>query len=249
MPEERMSGEAEERSDPPPPVDGPKSRGSEEPTPRFRLIVALLIAAVSLAGAGVAWSASIAFIRSSDLDQQALQEFLLRQQILTNGRAVVGEELRRLSTFQEQIQSQRILSEQAERFRESQPDVAAILDAQAQGEAALARTTAYYFFAAFPQVGPDGTVTYDREQALNNLLSRYVIYQQLHPEETAAEADRADAKARKVIGIGVVFVAALFFLTLAQLARSRIRYPFAGLGTLALVAGSVLLVLVETSKL
>jgi hypothetical protein len=80
---------------------------------------------------------------------------------------------------------------------------------------------------------------------MNNLLSRYTIYQQLRPQETAAAADEADAKARNTIGVGVIFVAALFFLTVAQVARSRIRYPFAGLGTVALVAGGVLWFVVE----
>ena len=148
---------------------------STEPSPTFRLVVAVLIAAVSLLGAGVAWSASVSSNHSSDLNQQAQQEFLLRHQILTSAQAAVGEELRKVGAFQEQITAERILRQQADRFRQTQPDVAAILDEQAQGQAALARTTAASFFAAFPTVGPDGTVSYDRRQAVNNLLAQYVL--------------------------------------------------------------------------
>jgi hypothetical protein len=155
-----------------------------------------------------------------------------------------------VGTFQEQISAERILRQQANRFRKTQPDVAAILDEQAQGQAALARTTGYYFFAAFPQVGPDGSVTYDRKQAIQNLLSQYVVYQQLHPNETQARANREDSKYRRTVAVGIVFVLALFCLTIAEIgARPRLRYPFAAAGTLALVAGAVLWPLVETGTL
>jgi hypothetical protein len=206
----------------------------------FRLAVAGLIALVSVLGAGVAWSASKSSNRSSDLNQQAQQEFLLRHQILTSAQAVVGEELRRVGTFQEQINAERILREQAIRYRKSQPDVAAILDAQAQGQAALARTTGYYFFAAFPTVGADGRVSYDRRQAVRNLLTQYVVYQQLHPNETQAAANREDRKYRRSVAVGIVFVLALFCLTIAEIGARRLRYPFAAVGALALISGCVL---------
>ena len=221
----------------------------DEPSARFRLVVALLIGVVSILGASVAYSASVSSSRSSNLDQQAQQEFLLREQILTSARAAIGEELRRVSTFQEQILSERVLREQAKRFKVSQPDVAQILEQQAQGAKALARTTGYFFFATFPTVAKDGTVSYDREQAVNNLLSRYVIYQQLHPKQTAADADEADSQTRKKIGVGIVFVLALVFLTIAELIGRRFRYPSAALGVAALAAGIVLWGLVEGSVL
>jgi hypothetical protein len=227
--------------------EGASANGQASPT--FRLVVGVLIAAVSILGAGVAWSASISSTRSSDLNQQAQQEFLLRQQILTCALAAVGEELRRVASYQEQVTAERILRQQADRLRKTNPDVSAILDQQAQGQAALARSTGYFFFAASPQVDTDGTVTYDRRQAVNNLLSQYVIYQQLHPKATQAEANAEDAKYRHLVAVGIVFVLALFFLTVAEIGTGRIRYPFAAAGTLALVAGAVLWPLVQTGTL
>lgn len=221
----------------------------DEPSSTFRLAVALLIVLVSVLGAGVAWSAARSSSRSSDLDQQAQQEFLLREQILTSARAAVGEELRWVGTFQEEILSQRILREQAARYRSSDPSVAAILSAQAQGEAALARTTGYFFFATFPSISADGSIGYDQQQAVDNLLSQYVVYQQLHPVQTAAAADRADSKSGHLIGVGVILVSALFFLTLAEIGVRRARYPFAGLGVAALIAACVLWGLVASSGL
>lgn len=239
----------EDAPPPEPPPPDPAPLAPNEPPPRFRLAVAGLIALVSIVGAGVAWSASTASTDSSDLDQQAQQEFLLREQILTSARAAVGEELRRVGSFQEQVSSERILREQAKRFRISDPQVAGILDQQAQGAAALARTTGYFFFAAFPTVGADGSVTYNPDQAINNLLSRYTIYQQLQPEATAADADEADKKSKRIVGIGVILVAALFLLTLAEIAGRRSRFVLAAAGIAALAAGCVLWGLVEGSAL
>jgi hypothetical protein len=222
----------------------------DDVSPRFRLAVGALIVLVSILGAGVAWSASTSSTRSSDLNQLAQQEFLLRNQILTSAQAAVGEDLRRVGAFQAQVSAERILRQQAERFRESNPDVAAILDEQAQGQAALARTTGSLFFAAAPQVSTDGTVSYDRRQAIDNLLAQYVVYQQLHPGATQAAANDEDAKYRRTVAVGIVLGLALFFLTLAEiLGVRRLRYAFATAGALALLAGCVLWPLVETRVL
>jgi hypothetical protein len=226
-----------------PPLGGPPAK-SGPPTKRYVLTVALLIVVASLAGAGVAWSASVSSTKASDLDQLAQQQFLEQQQILTSGGADVAEELRRVGTFQQQIASQRYFAEQAQALAAKYPQLAAQFASEAQGQSALARNTAALFFATFPQISPDGTVTYDRQQALNNLLGRYVIYQQLHPEQIQAQAADEHTKAGRIVGVGIILVAALFFLTLAQVARSRTRHGFLVVGTAILIAGLVLWVVV-----
>jgi hypothetical protein len=122
------------------------------------------------------------------------------------------------------------------------------LVAEAQGQAALARNTGALFFANAPTVSPDGTVGYDRRQALDNLLSQYVVYQQLHPATTQAEAARAHTKTTRMVAVGMVLVGALFFLTLAQVARTRRRHGFLAMGTCSLVAGLVLWILVAVGS-
>jgi hypothetical protein len=215
----------------------------------FRLVVAVLIVIASCLGAGVAWGASLASTHSSDLDQAARQQFLLQHQILTSARATVGEELRRVVTYQEEIASQRILEQQAARYRLSSPSVAGILAQQAQGQAALARTTSALFFATTPTVSANGTVIYDRKQALANVLAQSVDYQQLHPALTQAAADHADRKYRDLVAVGVLIVASLFFLTIAEIGVRRVRLTFAVLGSIMLLAGAVLWPLAETSLL
>lgn len=227
----------------PPAADPPAavaSSGTAGPTPRYRMMVAALIVVASLAGAGVAWSASVSSTKASDLDQLAQQQFLEQQQILTSGGADVTEELRRVTTFQQEIVAQKYFTEQAQALAQKYPALAAQLASEAQGQAALARNTGALFFAAFPQVASDGTVTYDRQQALNNLLGRYVIYQQLHPDVIQAQAADEHTKSGQIVGVGIVLVAALFFLTLAQVARTRSRHAFLVAGTAVLGVGLVL---------
>ena len=96
----------------------------------------------------------------------------------------------------------------------------------------------------------DGTVSYDRRQAINNLLTQYVVYQQLHPAATQTAANDEEAKYQRIVAVGIVFVLALFLLTLAEiLGISRLRYSFAAAGVLALITGCVLWPLVETGAL
>ena len=228
----------------PPPAATGSGKGSKGPTSRYRLIVALLIVVASLAGAGVAWSASVSSTRASDLDQLSQQQFLEQQQILTSGRADIAEELRRVGTYQQQLQAEQFFDQQSKALAAKYPSLAAQLAAEAQGQASLARNTQALFFAAAPQVSSNGTVSYDRTQALNNLISQYVIYQQLHPEQIQAAAAKEHTKSGRIVGVGIILVAALFFLTLAQVAKSRTRHAFLVAGTAVLIVGLVLWVVV-----
>ncbi len=220
---------------PPPPVEG-----APAPSSRYKMVVALLIVVASLAGAGVAWSASVSSTRASDLDQVAQQQFLEQQQILTSGRADIAEELRRVGTFQQELQSEQFFDQQSKALAQRYPALAAQLASEAQGQASLARNTGALFFANTPQISPDGTVTYDQRRALNNLISQYVIYQQLHPEQIQAESASEHTKSGHIVGVGIILVAALFFLTLAQVARTRSRHAFLVAGTVVLIVGLVL---------
>lgn len=242
------SNASEPRADPDhPPAEPPavETRGPDH----FGFRVALLIVAASLAGAGVAFSVSNASSTAADLDQRARQQALQKQQLLTGRQSQVGEELRLTGAYQELVLTRKLLQEQADRVRAANPVLANVLDQEAQGLDALARSTGAGFRAASPEVEADGTVRYDRARALANLLSQDLNYQELHPEQTAREADEAHDRAIRLVGVGIVFALALFFLTLAQLARPGRRLPLAGAGALAIGAGAVLWALVERGPL
>ena len=236
---------------------GDGDRASDSVTPdagtagrdRFGFAIALLIVLASLAGAVVAFSVSNNSSVAGDLDHRAQQQFLQKQQLLTGRQSQVGEELRLTGVYQELVLTRRLLAQQADGVRDRNPTLANALDQEAQGLDALARSTGAGFRAASPEVATDGTVRYRTREALANLLAQDLNYQELHPVETMREADAAHDKAVRLVGVGVVFALALFFLTLAQLTRPGRRVAFATAGSLSIVAGAVLWGLVEAGPL
>ena len=216
---------------------------------RFGFAIALLIVVTSLAGAVVAFSVSNNSSVAGDLDHRAQQQFLQKQQLLTGRQSQVGEELRLTGVYQELVLTRRLLAEQADRVRARNPTLANALDQEAQGLDALARSTGAGFRAASPEVATDGTVRYRTREALANLLAQDLNYQELHPENTMREADAAHDKAVRLVGVGVVFALALFFLTLAQLTRPGRRVAFAVAGTTSIAAGAVVWGLIEAGPL
>ncbi|MFN2469385.1 MAG: hypothetical protein ABR521_14800 [Gaiellaceae bacterium] len=231
----------------PPPPEGPAA-GAPDPD-RFGFRVALMIVAASLAGAGVAFSVSNNSSTAADLEQRAQQQSLQKQQLLTGRQSQVGEELRLAGAYQELSVKHRLLRQQANRVRARDPLLANVLEQEAQGLEALARATGAAFRAGSPQIGRDGTVRYDQEAALANLLAQDLNYQELHPEQTEREAADFREKALRLVGVGIVFAFSLFFLTLAQLSRPSRRLLFAGAGGLAILAGATLWALVEKGPL
>lgn len=254
--EEREEGESREREEWVRPESAPVPPRFEDAQPpprsgadRFGLRIALLIVLASLGGAAVTFSVSNNSSAASDLDQRAQQEFLQKEQLLTGRESQVGEELRLAGAFQELVLTQRLLRQQADQVRADDPVLANVLDQEAQALEALARSTGAVFRAAFPEVREDGTVAYDRGAALANLLAQDLNYQELHPEQRAAAADTVQAKTLQLVGVGIVFALALFFLTLAQLSRAGRRGALTAVGALVILAGAVLWALVETGPL
>ena len=226
---------------PPPPESSP-----EHPRDRFRIRVAALIAIVSIAGAVVAWRASVSSIHAAALDQEAEQQLLQQQQREALLKGQVANDLVVFARYQEHVRAWRLLAAKADDVRKGDPDLANSFDTQAQGELALARTIRPYFQAGTPDFGDaSGAVVYDPQFVLRNLVGSDPQLAVLHPEETFEEAHAAHTKVVDLIAIVALLIAAVFLLTLAQFARRRIRMVFAGAGVLVALSGVVLLTLVE----
>jgi hypothetical protein len=75
---------------------------------------------------------------------------------------------------------------------------------------------------------------------LTNLKEGDVELRELTSERNVANAERADSRALNLIGVAAIVISALFFLTVAQVSRSRPRVQqmfFAAGGVLVLVGG------------
>lgn len=198
---------------------------------RFRTFVAIGIAIVSILGAVVAFTGTLAEQDARRLDQQGLQDASTQQQIITNLHATVLQDQRNLAPYQEDIKAADILQSQASTLDSSDPASAARLRAQAQSYLVLARTRLSLFQAALPDPGASGKpVQYDPQAALQRLENRNGQLAELRPEATLSQAESKHGQSVNLVGLVTLFIAALLFLTLAQFTRPSIRRLFAGAG-------------------
>ena len=208
---------------------------------RSGALLALLIGFASVFSAVLAWRASLASIDSSRYESLAVQEAARRNQLERLAEGTVDQDERFVIIFQEHALAARELQAQADELRPTDPTQADILDLEAQAHLALARATQPYFLGAGGiALGDDGTALYDREFVLTNLREGDVELRELSTERNVANAERADARALNLIGVAAIVISALFFLTVAQVSRSRPRVQqmfFAAGGALVLVGG------------
>lgn len=210
----------------------------DEPEDRFRTFVAIAIAVVSILGAIVAFTGTLAAQSASQLDETGIEDTANQQQIITNLSATVEEDVRNLAPYQEDVKAAGILQSQAATLQSSDPSAAALLQAQAQSYQVLARAQSAFFRGEMPGPGStNGPVNYDPRFALNVLENRDSQLSQLKPDATIAQADSKHSQSVNLVGLVTLFIAALLFLTLAQFTRPAIRRVFAAAGgIIALVA-------------
>jgi hypothetical protein len=218
---------------------------TREPEDRFRTWVAIGIAIVSILGAVVAFTGTLAGQTARQLDQSGIEDTSRQQQIITDLSGTVEEDLRNLAPYQEAIKAAGVLQSQAATLSSSNPSAAAQLRNQAESYLVLARTRAQFFRGAFPAPGPsDGPVQYDPKAALQRLQNQNEQLSELRPAATIAQADAKHAQGVNLVGLVTLFIAALLFLTLAQFTRPAIRRVFAGAGAFTAALAVVLWIVV-----
>jgi hypothetical protein len=226
-------------------VEAAVAEGDGEGRPRkpwtFARTVAILITVVSIMGAIVAWRSSIVATNASNGDQQATQDLVRQQQIKVQVQAQVDQDLRLFPRYLGHLRAWRTLGAQSDAQKASNPDLATTLSEQASDELSLART----LYQALIVRPPFGSETYDEAAAVKFLDGYHPELHGLDPAATAQQAVEEHDKGVRLVGITALFIASLFFLTLAQVARLSVRRFFATAGVLVLLAGMILFLVVE----
>jgi len=231
---------------PPPASHAPRSKASSGTADAFTNAVAVLIAVVSIVSAIVAWRASLAQNDAQGLDVRAIQELAQVQQARQGLQALVDQDRRFLARAQEHLLTAKQLRAEADAIRGTDATRADQLDQQAQDEDALARVLGPFFLAASGIVlGENDLIGYDPVYVQRNLEQNNETMRELRPEETRASAATAHARALDLVGIALLLVVSLFFLTLAEVGRQRPRGWFAAAGGVGAIVGLAALVAVE----
>jgi hypothetical protein len=210
-------------------------------------VVGVLIAAVSILGAVVVWRASVESSNASDLTQQGTQQLILQQQTRGSIEAGVARDFRLYTQFQEHVMNWRQMLAQADQSKD--PSLAADLRSQARSELSQARHIRP-LMQNFdrPSFGDEsGVVPFDPAQQVQALADANLELTGLHPGVTFAAAAGAHSRALHLVGIAVLFAAALLFLTFAQVARKGARGIFAAAGAVVMVVATVLFALVAVA--
>jgi hypothetical protein len=216
------------------PIPPPPFPPNGQPTTRDRLrtytqhpqaaaiALAVLIGFASILSAVVAWQASLASIDASRLGSLGVQQRARVQQIERDLQGLIAQDLRFVNLYQEHALAARELRSQADELRATDANAADNLDLEAQSRDDLARAIKPFFLAAGGvTLSDDGTVVYDANYVLRNLESGTVELRELSTARTRELADRSDARSVSLGAVAAVIVAALFFLTVAQVARTR----------------------------
>jgi hypothetical protein len=214
---------------------------------RFRVWAAVGIAVVSILGAGVAFSASLAEQNAHQLDLKSLQESARVEEFRSEAESTANSDLRSAAIYQEHRKAASQLAEQAAGTQD--PALAAVLRVQAEHELVLARIAGQYFRGGAPTDNGDAAtpVEFDRQAEIDRLLSENPELGQLHPQATLDQADLLNGRTVRLVGLVTLFIAGVLFLTLAQFTRRSIRPLLAAAGVTAAAIGILLWIVVEAA--
>jgi hypothetical protein len=202
----------------------------------FRFSVALGIVIVSILTATMAWRASVWSERSSNTDELTRQDTVQEQQLRATLSQNVAQDIRVFGRYEEHSLRARELERDARRVRGSA--LARELEREAAEQRTLAKALRAYFVAGQPIDALEGDgVEYNPEFTLRTLVANETELETLRPRELREEAREAHLKAVRLTGLAVLFVAALLFLTLAEVTRTAVSRLLAGAGAgVALIA-------------
>ena len=205
---------------------------------RFKLSVAFAIVLVSILAAGMAWRASVWSERSANTDEITRQDIVQREQILAGQAETINQDIRAFNSFEEAT----LLAQELERdARKLSGRERLELELEAGSQRAEAKSLRRFFAASAPVVDPEsGRVSYDPAFTRRLLLAYSPDLEVLRPEELREEARLANIKSVRLTGLAALFVAALLFLTLAEVTRRSISGWFAGAGGATATAALVL---------
>ena len=195
---------------------------------RFKLSLALGIVIVSILAAIMAWQSSVWGERSGNTDELTRQDQVELERILTEQDGAINQDIRVFNNFEEASLLAQELDRDAKKLKGQQ---ALDLMLEAGSQRAEAKSQRRFFRSSDPTVDANGDVRYDAAFTERLLRAYSPELEVLRPDELREDARVAGVKSVRLTGLAALLVAALLFLTLAEvLTRRSMTRVFAGAG-------------------
>lgn len=197
---------------------------SDQAHERFKKAATLLIATVTLVGALVAWRISVATGAASGADAKGLAAVLQSADATTNISTNLTSDLTLFAAYDQHTELAQLLERDAKAATDVEQQ--AILNEQAMRESNIA-TSAIAQIDDLNYVKTDtatGRRTFDSQLYLATQLADAKALKNLDYGSEFANADVKRNKARGLVGVTVLFSAALFLLTASMTTRHWAKF-------------------------
>jgi hypothetical protein len=211
----------------------------------FLTFVTVLIAAVAMVGAVVAWRVSRASGQAESADAEGLAAALNSASAVISVSTTLSNNLGFFISYRNHLAAAELLDKQAS----ADPVRGALLRQAAVEERNLAATARASVDPDYLELDPaDGTESFDGNRYWEAQLASEAALKPLDEKPFFAASDALRRKVRSLSAASVVLGAAVFLLVAAMVFRRRIRYWLAGLGTLAFVLSCAAVILTEVGR-
>lgn len=209
---------------------------------RFKTVVALFIAFVTVIGAVIAWRAALAADAAGNADADGLAATLNAEETHLLDDVTTYEHYRAYTTYLRNNELGNAISSDLDSITGDQADV---LDRQMREAWDIATELQGSFFESRYLDPENGS--YDTQRELDGLWADAERQKDLNPDPHLNAADRMRTKSTTLIGLLTVLAASLFCFTLAESVKHKLKFVLAGAGGLLLIASIVALFVIESS--
>jgi hypothetical protein len=208
----------------------------------LRILIAILIAAVSVAGGVLTWRAALLDEKATDRDRQAVAETVIQQQNLVNVDSQLRNEQLAFAEYRSHLANADQLEAEAAALEAQDPTTAQAMrdDAESLREVAD-RLASFTFNLAYVNTDEEtGELVFAVEQRQADLVQLNEAAVRANPQRAKDEALVLRNRSQRLVGFIILLILAIVILTVAQISgRPRLR-PYLVGGALVVFLGTIL---------
>lgn len=209
---------------------------------RFNVTVSIMVAAVTILSAVIAWRAALAGDEAGNADFAGIGAALSREESRTLNSATAYQQYRAFTAYLRNNEIGNAIADDLDDSAMSFDDTERAFLAS-QRSASWDQTLVDDDFFETRYLRSDGS--YDLQRQLSEREAEDALQKDIDPAPHFATADQRRAKSNLLVGMLIIMACALWFFTMAGEFHHAIRYPLAFLGTLCLLIGVIGTIAIE----